>query len=58
MKNKVLAICIKSYISEDDLDLFLEGELEILTQENVFRKGQTYLVFPQYYDKNYFKLID
>ena len=54
---KVLAICIKTYIAEDDLDAFLEGRIKSLNEENIFRKGKEYLVVKEYYDKRYFKLL-
>jgi hypothetical protein len=55
---KVLAICIKTYIAEDDLDQFLNGEIRILTEDSIFRKGQEYYVIAEYYNKKYFKLVE
>lgn len=55
---KVLAICIKTYIAEDDLDDFLEGRIKSLNEENIFRKGKEYMVIAEYYDKRYFKLVE
>lgn len=47
------AICIKSYIYEDDLELFEMGEKE-LNECRVYKKGQVYDVLPGY-DKDYFQ---
>ena len=55
---KVLAICIKTYIEEDDLQEFLDGERKSLNEENIFREGKEYLVIEKYYDKKYFKLVE
>tara|TARA_R110000822_G_scaffold103756_3_gene230469 strand:+ start:354 stop:527 length:174 start_codon:yes stop_codon:yes gene_type:complete len=54
---QVKAICLKSYIQEDDLRDFLEGKILFLSQDNVFIKGKEYLVVDKYYNKKYFKLI-
>jgi len=54
---KVLAICIKTYIAEDDLQEFLDGKRKSLTQESVFFEGKKYFVIKEYYDKRYFKLL-
>ena len=55
---KKLAICLKTYLDEDDLEMFLNDELENITDIGVFRKGQRYMVVEKYYDKNYFKLVE
>lgn len=55
---KVLAICIKTYIAEEDLDDFLEGRIKSLNEKNIFRKGKEYMVIAEYYDKRYFKLVE
>jgi hypothetical protein len=55
---KVLAICIKTYIAEDDLQEFLDGERKSLNEENIFREGKEYLVIEKYYDKKYFRLVE
>ena len=51
------AICIKSYVDEEDLRLFIEGELKVLTESSIFREGYEYLVQEVYYDRKYFTLI-
>ena len=37
---KKLAICLKTYIDEDALDAFLEGEIKTLKQKDICRKGE------------------
>ena len=55
---KKLAICLKTFLDEEDLDRFLNDELKNITDIGVFRKGQQYMVVEKYYDKNYFKLVE
>jgi hypothetical protein len=55
---KVLAICIKTYIQEDDLQEFLDGTRESLSQESIMREGKEYLVIEKYYNKKYFRLVE
>ena len=44
MKNKVLAICLKTYLDEDDVDKFCNDELLDISQIRYYRKGKTYFV--------------
>ena len=51
------AICIKSYVDEEDLRLFMEGELKVLTEASIIKEGYEYLVQEVSYDRKYFTLI-
>tara|TARA_R110000823_G_scaffold3614_1_gene13706 strand:+ start:328 stop:513 length:186 start_codon:yes stop_codon:yes gene_type:complete len=51
------AICIKSYVDEEDLRLFIEGEITNLTKKSIIKEGFEYLV-ARHYDPEYFKLIE
>lgn len=57
MKNKVLAICLKTYLDEDDIEKFCNDELLDISQIRYYRKGKTYYVVAKYCDKDYFKII-
>jgi len=56
MSKEFKAICIKSYIDEDDLREFERGEKE-LHDCKVYHKGTVYMVRAMY-NKKYFKRIE
>ena len=58
MKYKVLAICLKTYLNEDDVDEFCNDELLDISQIRYYRKGKTYFVVREFYDEKYFKIIE
>jgi len=58
MKNKVLAICLKTYPDEDDMQRYCEGKLKKPSDVKVYHKGRKYLVMPGYVDEEYYKIIE
>ena len=55
-KNRVLAICLKTYVDEDDMRSFCDGDIE-LDDVKIYFKGGQYLVYPNY-DEKYYKLLE
>jgi len=58
MKNQKLAICLKTYPDEDDMQKYCDGSLDKPEQVKVYQKGRKYFINPEYYDKEYYKIID
>ena len=56
MKNKVLAICLKTYPDEDDMVDNTEGKLEP-HEVKIYYKGKKYWV-TKYFDEKYYKLLE
>ena len=57
MKNKVEAICLKTYPDEDDMQAYCDGDIEPC-EVRIYHKGKKYLVLPDGYDEEYFKITD
>ena len=56
MKNELLAICLKTYPDEDDMEKFVEGHIEAF-EVKIYYKGEQYLV-TKYFDEKYYKLLE
>ena len=52
--SKVLAVCIKSYSCEDDLDRFRNAEIDF-DEIKVYKVGVKHMVVDGLYDKKYWK---
>lgn len=57
MKNKVLAICLKTYPDEDDMQRYCDGEIKPY-EVKIYHKGRKYLVVKDFFDEEYYKLIE
>ena len=57
MKNQVLAICLKTYPDEDDMQKYCDGELKEPSDVKIYHKGRKYLVVEKGLDKDYYKII-
>jgi hypothetical protein len=55
MKNRVYATCIRTYVDEQDMMDFVNGEKKP-HEVKVYHKGRKYLVVKDYVDLNYYKL--
>lgn len=55
--SKVLAICLKTYPDEDDMQRYCDGEIAPHEVKMNF-KGTRHLVNPDHYDPEYFEIID
>ena len=55
MKNKIWAICIKSYPDDEDMFEFVEGNKK-LDEIRIYHKGKKYLV-NKGFDKKYYQII-
>lgn len=58
MKNKVQAICLKTYVDEDDMQGYCDGDIKKPCEVRIYHKGRKYWVVPQYVDEEYYKMID
>ena len=58
MKNKVLAVCLKTYVDEDDMQAYFDGNIKKPCEVKVYHKGRKYWVVAQYADEEYYKIID
>ena len=56
MKNKLLAICLKTYPNEDDMRDYCDGKIEAF-EVKIYHKGKKYWV-TKYFDENYYKLLE
>jgi len=54
---KVKAKCLKTYPDEDDMDRYVQGEIEPC-EVKIFHRGRIYFVCPEYYNPEYFEIID
>jgi len=55
---KVLAICLKTYLDEEDLESFLNGGLKNITDIKVYYKDKEYMVVENHFSKEYYKLVE
>ena len=55
---KVYAICLKTYPDEDDMQKYCDGDIEKPEDVKIYYKGRKYKVMYEYYDKEYYKLVD
>lgn len=53
-----LAICLKTYPDEDDMQMFCDGDIDEPSDVRVYLKGEKYKVNPEMYNENYYKLIE
>jgi hypothetical protein len=58
MKNKVQAICLKTYVDEDDMQAYCDGDIKCPSDVKIYHKGRKYWVVEQYVDENFYKIID
>ena len=58
MKNKVLAICLKTYPDEDDMQMYCDGSIKNPEDVKIYHKGRKYWVVAEYADENYYKIIN
>ena len=58
MKNKVEAICLKTYVDEDDMQAYCDGDIKCPSDVKIYHKGRKYLVVEEYVDENFYKIID
>lgn len=56
MKNKVLAICLRTYPDETDMEKYCNGEITEVGDVKVYHKGRKYWVVPQFCNEEYFKI--
>lgn len=54
--NYILAVCLQTYHDEDDLELFLEGNIQE-SEIRTYEKGKTYYVVEDLYDKDYYREV-
>lgn len=57
MKNKVLAICLKTYPDEDDMIEYSEGNIKCLGKVKIYYKGKKYKVVPEFVDEKFYKIL-
>ena len=55
---KVYAIYLKTYPDEDDMQRYCDGSLKKPEDVKVYHKGRKYKVMAEYYDEEYYKLVD
>ena len=58
MKIKVEAICLKTYVDEDDMQGYWDGDIKCPSDVKIFHKGRKYLVIGKYVNEDFFKIID
>ena len=51
-----IALCIKSYIDEDDLRNFLNGTLQSIDQSSIIKEGKEYCIVRE--DPEFFEIIN
>jgi hypothetical protein len=56
-QKKVLAICLKTYPDENDLQKFRDGEITDISEIRFYEKGNLYFVYEKTYNKEFYKLI-
>jgi len=56
MSKKVLAICLKTYPDEEDMQRFCDGKIEAY-KVKIYHKGEKYSV-SKGFDSEYYKLIE
>jgi len=52
-----LAICLKTYPDEDDMEKYCNDEIEPCDVK-IYFKGEKYYVNSKYYNKEYYKLVN
>ena len=56
MSKRVLAVCIKTYVDEDDMVEYCEG-IRKPCEVKVYVRGSEHLVYEKYVNKEYYKVI-
>ena len=52
MENKIMAVCLKTYPDDDDMEAYVRGEIEPC-EVRIYYMGKTYPVVDGYYDNEY-----
>ena len=58
MENKVLAVCLKTYVDESDMQAYCDGDIKEPCDVKIYYKGKKYWVVAQYVNEEYYKIID
>jgi hypothetical protein len=56
MEGKVLAVCLKTYVDEDDMVEYCEGKITKPCQVKIYHKSKKYWVVAQYVNQEYYKI--
>ena len=56
MSTQVLAVCIKTYVDEDDMIEYCEG-IKKPCEVKIYLEGSKHLVLEKYASKEYYKII-
>lgn len=54
---KVLAVCKKTYVDEDDMIEYANGKIKEPSDVRIYYKGGNYIVDRKSFDKKYYKLL-
>lgn len=54
---KVLAVCKKTYVDEDDMIEYANGNIKEPSDVRIYYKGGNYIVNKNSFDKRYYKLL-